>query len=244
MDDVRPSGAPGVPLAPLLVSFFERLGPLEGLVRIILKDAELSARLTFRGDPPGEVRLDYGVRPARIDVGVGRPSGRLQVSIDAAVMHRVLLGELHPGEALGRRELLLRGSAADLARFIPLLGFAPMLYREHLADLDHDGHRRPRPGGAALAVEEGFMEQTRFRGDPIPLRSLGVAERAVLGMIEEAAYAAGYGVGLLRHRFLRNLSLFDVLGALSRGVDAAAASVAKSDAQPGPPAPGEARRTG
>jgi hypothetical protein len=206
-------------------SFFERLRPLEGLVRIILKDAELSARLTFRGEPPGEVRLDYGTWPAKIETGVGRPSGRIQVTIAQEVMHRVLLGEMHPGEALGRRELLLRGSAADLARFIPLLGFAPLLYREHLADLGLEGHARPGAVVAPYPTEVGLMDTARFRGDPIPLRSLGLGERAIFRMIEEAAFAAGYGVGLLRHRYLGNLSLFDVLGALSRGVEAASAAV-------------------
>lgn len=226
-----------VSLAPLLVSFFERLGPLEGLVRIILGGAPLSARLTFRGDPTGEVRLDYASRPARIDTGTGLPPGRIQVAIDAGVMHRVLLGEMHPGEALGRRELLLRGSASDLGRFIPLLGFAPLLYREHLADLGLDGFRRPGPGAQAPATQEGPMASGRFQGDPIPLRTLSAGERAVFKAIEEAAYAAGYGVGMLRHRVLRNLSLFEVLTAMSRGVEAATAAAAAK-------APERADRTG
>ena len=59
-------------------------------------------------------------------------------------------------------------------------------------------------------------------------------EMAMVRMIERAAYAAGYGVGLLRHRYLQNLSLFEVMAAMARGVTAAAPPVGsnRSDGEP------------
>lgn len=203
--------------AAVLSSFFQRLESLDAVVRIILSDARLSALLTFRGADEARVRMDYTRSPARIDVDGTTADADIRVTIDADVMHEMLLGRLSPGEALGRRELLLRGSAAYLARFIPLFDFAPLLYKDHLTDLGLDGYARP---ARAVNKQEADMT-TDPQGERAPSRELKGPERALFRIINEAAYAAGYGLGTMRRRFLRNMSLFEVLEALSRGVAAA-----------------------
>jgi hypothetical protein len=201
-----------------LTSFFERLAELEPILRVVLRDAPLSAELTFRGNGERTVLLDFTRTPARIAVGKPTASGRIRVVVASPIMHAILLGRLSPGEALGRRELLLRGAPAELAKFIPLFDFAPVLYREHLADLGVDGFARPT---GARRSTEGDMKTPGDEEAPLGVRVRQRSERVLVGTVTELAYAAGYGMGVLRHRFLRNLSLFDVLGAMARGVAAA-----------------------
>ena len=200
-----------------LTTFFERMGELEPIMRIVLGGAEVSAMLTFRGEPDRRVLLDFTQTPARIAVDDETHAARIQLAVPATVMHEVLLGRLHPGEAFGRRELLIRGRASDLARFLPLMDFAPLLYREHLADRGVPGFARST--GYAPCGKEAEMDGRSKDGIPRMLRER--SQRAVRKLVDETAYAAGYGLGLLRHRFFENMSLFDLLGAMSRGLDAA-----------------------
>lgn len=197
-----------------LVAFFQRLGSLEPILRIILHDASMSAELTFRGAEERTVLLDFTRRPARISAGRPREPGQIRVTIDGAVMHEVMIGRLSPGEALGRRQLLLRGAPSALARFIPLLDFAPLLYRDHVA---HSG----AGVGAGAAVEEDPMDGSTGRQGPLVRRLARQTERALERLVGELAYGVGYGMGQLRYRFLRQLSLFEVLSAMARGVEAA-----------------------
>ncbi|MBW2527773.1 MAG: hypothetical protein JRI23_26570 [Deltaproteobacteria bacterium] len=201
-----------------LTSFFERLAPLEPILRIILRDAPLSAELSFRGPTDRKVMLDFSRKPARISVDESTDPGRIRVAVQSEVMHEILLGRLSPGEALGRRQLLLRGAASDLASFVPLFDFAPLLYRDHLADENVRGFER---GGRTSFDREEAMKVDQFGARPGGLEHSGRAERAVVRMIERAAYAAGFGVGVLRHRYLQSLSMFEVMAAMARGVDAA-----------------------
>jgi hypothetical protein len=203
----------------MLVSMFARLEQVEPLIRIILSGARLSVSLTFRGDPERRILLDFRPDPLKIVVDDLPEPGEIEVAIRAELMHEVLLGRMHPGEALGRRELLLRGSSAKLAKFIPLFDFAPLLYREHLISLgahEHLGSAAPKAGPERRTENGGFMQVSKH------LQKLRQSsEKTVVKLVHEAAYAAGYGMGMLRHRFLLNMNLFDVLAAMSKGVEAA-----------------------
>ena len=185
-----------------ILSFFERLAEIERVARIALSDEPLSALISIRGPNPARLLLDFSSEPARIERVDRDIPANLHVAIQAEALHRVLLGELHPGEALGRRELLVRGSASDVAKITPLFDIAPLLYREHLSELDMTANHQPR-----------------FRGDPIPLVELSSRERALHATIERMAYGAGYALAVLRTRYLRHMSLFDVLRAMGRGVE-------------------------
>lgn len=212
-----------------LTSFFERLAPLDPVLRIILQQAPLSVRIELRGDDPHVLLLDFGVEPVRIVVDQPERDGALRVAVPSDVLHRVLLGQLSAGEALGRRELLLRGAASDLARFVPLFDFAPLLYRDHLADLDVAGFERRR--AAPSNREERMSHAKRDRGW-LAFGGSRRPEAALARVVEQAAFAAGYGVGTLRHRYLRSLSLFEVMAAMARGV-AAATPAAPADERAG-----------
>jgi hypothetical protein len=136
----------------------------------------------------------------------------------AEVMHRVLLGELPAGVAFARREVLLRGPAGRVARFLPLMSVAPLLYREHLADLGVDGFARPTRWAP---LEETLMTDQPAR-TPVAIAERSRIEEILYRRIDDAAFALGYALGAARRRLLKNLSLFDVMSAMSRGLDAAA----------------------
>lgn len=203
----------------LLSSFYRRLGSMEEIIRIVLSEAGLSALLTFRGEPETKVLLDYSRRPARVEIDGDETSASIYMTIDAGVMHEVLLDRVKPGVALARREMLLRGSAADLAKFIQLLEFGPVLYDEHMADTGLDGYERHK--NSKPLTEEQIMNERTFSGEPIPVVRISAAEKTAAGAINRLGYAAGYALGFVRYRLLKKLNLFDVLTWMSRGLEAA-----------------------
>jgi hypothetical protein len=145
------------------------------------------------------------------------------VAADALVLHRVFLDEVAPSQAVGRRQLLLRGSAAHLARLIPLFDFAPALYREHLSDAGWPGFERPERRGPRrpLADEEAVMpDENGDRGGERGAIRAARLERWACRAVSRAAFGAGWAVGVARHRVLPSLSLFEVLEAMMRGLDA------------------------
>jgi len=207
------------PASVVLASFFKKLETIDTITRIIISHAGISALMTFRGNPTTRVLLDYTRTPGRVLVDGEAREGNILVTIRDEVMHEVLLGRMAPGVAVGRREMLLRGSAADLSKFIPLFEFAPVLYREHLADIGYKGYARQTDAGRPLEVA---MDKQEFKGDPIPLVQLSPLEKAVFAVMNGLSYALGYLVGLMRYRLFKNLSLFSVLSFMSRGLAAAA----------------------
>jgi len=206
-----------IPLSIVLASFFQRLEAFEGIMRMVLSGARISTEMVFRGDPPKRVLLDFASSPARVLIDDQTHSGQIKMEIRSEIMHEIMLGRMIGGEAFARRELLIRGNATDLARFVPLFDFAPMLYREHLADLGFEGFRRPT-GWAPM--QEIVMNGKTYKGDPIVLQKLSRLETMMFKRINKAAYALGYMMGVTRNRFLKNLPLFDALESMSRGLEA------------------------
>jgi hypothetical protein len=134
------------PTAVIIASFFKRLITMDAIIRVILKQANLSAAFTFRGDAQKKVLFDFSKPDASVEVDEAAHTAHIHVVIDAEIMHDILLGKMKPGLALGRRQMLLRGSAMNLAKFIPLFDFSPTIYREHLADTGQKGDS-PFKGG-------------------------------------------------------------------------------------------------
>ncbi len=203
----------------ILASFFKRLETIEAMLRIIVSEARIRALLTFRGDPERKVLLDFAHVPAQVLLDDQAKDADINVTIRGEVMHEVLSGRMSAGQALGQRELLLRGSASHLARLIPLFDFGPVLYREYLEKL---GSSISSPRSNSKMSKEEAMATRTFNGDPIPLVSLSGFEKAMFGALNGVSYALGYLVGLLRYRVFEKLNLFDVLSAMSRGLAAAA----------------------
>ena len=210
------------PRSTLIASFFSRLVTLETIVRIILSEARISSLIALRGERPRKILLDFVGDPARVILDDDTRPGDISMTIEADGLHRILLGQELPGLALGRREMLLRGSAVHFARFIPLFDFGPLLYREHLADLGLPGFARsPSPFACSDTETQMNDVQKTFDGGPIPLRRLNGFERAMSRAINAAAWALGWCVGKLRYAVFENLSLFELMSAMSRGLEAA-----------------------
>ena len=171
-------------------------------------------------------------RKPRIIVGTatcGRAAGALDVidsikaalskhNIDADIMHDVFLDRKKPGVAVARRELLLKGPVIAFSKIIPLFDIAPVLYREHLAEIGYGIYARE--AGKALPKEEVMSGQV-FKGEAIPLVQLSGLEKFGTKVVNGLAYGMGYLVGLLRYRLFKKLSLFGVLSEMSRGLEAA-----------------------
>jgi hypothetical protein len=206
------------PMPVVLASFFKRLEPLDSIIKASISNASLSALLTFRGDPQKKVLLDLTKSPGRVLVDEQARGGHISVTVRGDVMHDILLTRMTPGVAVGRREMLLRGSAVKLAKFTPLFEIGPALYREHLADIGFRGFSR-KPGETPF--KEAVMSGQQFTGEPIPLVQLSALERVVFALMRWISYALGYGVGLMRYRVFKRMNLFDVLASMSRGLTAA-----------------------
>ena len=107
---------PSLPPTPVVIaSFFKRLITIEAIIRVILSQANLSAAFTFRGDEPKKVLFDFSKPDASVKVDETTQTAHIHMAIDAETMHDILLGKMKPGFALGRRQMLLRGSAMNLA---------------------------------------------------------------------------------------------------------------------------------
>jgi len=210
------------PLADTLTLFFLRLAEIDPIVRVIVRDSRASVAFVLRGEQERRVVLDLAREPLEVVLDDKTRPGTISVAIEASVLHQILLGRMKPGLALGRRQLLLRGSPIHFASFIPLFDFAPPLYREHLADLSFPGFERPgRNGRLPISRKETTMDDFAITDRPVSLATPSPVLRAVQTLIERAAWVSGYGIGLLRYRFLKNINLFDVMGAMSEGVGAA-----------------------
>jgi hypothetical protein len=205
-------------LTEILASFFKRLASMESIIRIVTSQARLGALFTFRGEPQKKVLLDLTSTPARVLLDEEAKGGHILVTVDGKIMHEILLDRMKPGLALGRRELLLRGCVMDFAKLIPLFDFGPVLYREHLSDIGYDGYARRK---AFDLPKEKPMSGQVFKGDPIPLVELSGFEKIFFKTVNGIAFGVGYLVGLLRYRLFEKMSLFEVLSAMSRGLDAA-----------------------
>jgi len=202
----------------VLASFFRRLEGLEEIVRIVMSHYRMSALFTFRGEPEKKVLMDFSKSPAQVSIDNGATAGTVYATIVGDIMHEVLLDWKKPGVAVGRRELLLKGPVMAFSKIIPLFDIAPVLYREHLADIGYAGFARQE--GKVLSKEEVMSDQV-FKGDPIPLVRLSGLESFASKVINGLAYGLGYAVGFLRYRMFKKLSLFGVLSQMSRGLEAA-----------------------
>lgn len=208
------------PPAPVMVaSFFKRLEAIDFITRVITSNARITAQFTFRGEPETKVLIDFTQTPGRVFLDEDDRKGQIAVTINGDIMHEVLMGRKAPGVAVARREMLLRGSPMNFAKFIPMFDFGPTLYKEHLADLGYKGFAR-HPGESQ--TKEIVMDNTPFKGDPIPLVKLSPLEKIVFTVMNGFSYAMGYMVGLMRYRLFKNLNLFSVLSFMSRGLAAAA----------------------
>ncbi len=210
---------PTPPRSLLLASFYQRMTTFGGLSQAMLSGASLSAELILRGEPEMRVLLDFTTTPMQVHIDDPTRSGLICMAADADILHQIMIGELNPGVAFARRQVLMRGSASNLARFMPLFAVSPLLYREHLADVGVEGFARPT-GWAPL--KEIVMAGKEFKGDPIPLGKRSRLEEMMFQRFNKSAYAMGYAMGMMRHRFLKNLSLFEMMAAMSRGMEAAA----------------------
>lgn len=207
----------------MLASFFQRLESIDALARVILSNARISALLTFRGNDERRVLLDFKRKPGKVTVDGDARDADIRVTIDGEVMHDVLIGRVAPGLALGRREMLLRGSASQLAKFIPMFDFGPVLYGEHLADLNAPGYAR--------STKEAPMPDavTTTESMAIAPRRLPAGQQFATRVMNGLAYAAGYVIGVIRYRVFENLSLFGLLSAMSRGLADAAPKPEQSE---------------
>jgi hypothetical protein len=202
----------------VLSSFFERLEPLEEMVRVFMSRARMSVLFTFRGTTEKRVLMDFSKSPARVMVDDRAKTGTVYVTIQGDIMHDIFLERINPGVALGRREMLLRGPVMELSKVLPLFDIAPMLYREHLCDIGYNGYARQ--SGKSLS-KEGLMSGQVFKGEAIPLVQLSGAEKFFTTVINGLAYGMGYAVGFLRYRLFKKLSLFGVITAMSQGLQKA-----------------------
>lgn len=187
------------------ITFFEGLNELSPLIRFLLGAGPLTASLQVRGESPAWLLLDATRDPVRITRHQGQAPSTVKAAATAQVWADILSGRVAPGAAFGRRELLLRGSASELARLIPLLELAPPLFRDHVSN----------PAGSVMEAQA--MSSTRKT-----ILSSIAAPRAQLARVaatglRRAAYWTGYSLGTLQRRGIARERLLDLLASAARG---------------------------
>jgi hypothetical protein len=146
--------------ADAILGFLARLPEVEPLIRSVLPRASATARVEVRSGGRARARsvlLDLGARPLRVTREVAAAGAAVTIAGEAEDLHAIFSGELDAGRAFGERRLLLRGSALQLGRFLPLLELAPLLYRHTEAVMEPPAPRRP-----VEAQLQSFAERLAF----------------------------------------------------------------------------------
>jgi len=178
--------------------FLERLPSLDPLVRELVGDEPMVLKLELR-EPPLTVALDLGARPLAVRFDTAE-AGTVALCAKVDDLHALLAGAISVGGAITRKRVVVRGSAARLMRVMPFFFLAPYLYPQHLAALGRDDLLPAAPVGAATTEA--------------PMNSL----------VSRLAYAAGFALGLLQTRLVRDLDVLGALAALGRGLERARAA--------------------
>jgi hypothetical protein len=183
--------------------FLERLPSLDPLVRELVGDEPMVLKLELR-EPPLTVALDLGARPLAVRFDTAE-AGTVALCAKADDLHALLAGAISVGGAITRKRVVVRGSAARLMRAMPFFFLAPYLYPQHLADLGRDDLLPAAPAATT----------------PAAAAAAATTEAPVNSLVSRLAYAAGFALGLLKTRFVRDLDVLGALAALGRGLERA-----------------------
>jgi hypothetical protein len=192
----------------VLVGFLERLPELDPLVRQLVGDEPMVLKLELR-EPLLTVALDLGAHPLAVRVGTAE-AGTVALCATADDLHALLAGAITVGAAITRKRVVARGSAARLMRVMPFFFLAPDLYPQHLVALGRD--------------------------DLLPMAAPATAatpEEPVNSLVSRLAYAAGFALGLVKTRLVRDLDVLGALAALGRGLERARARGSSTRRGPG-----------
>lgn len=192
----------------VLGGFFERLPALDPLVRQLVGDDPVVLKVELR-EPALRIAVDLGAHPLAIRFDTAE-AGTVALAATAADFNAVLGGALTMGAAITRKRVVVRGSAARLMRVMPLFFVAPHLYAQHLAALGRDDLAPPALAPSTAAAPEEPMN----------------------ALVSRLAYAAGFALGLLKTRLVRDLDVLGALEALGRGLQRARGAPPRSG--PGP----------
>jgi hypothetical protein len=185
-----------------LAGFFKRLEGVQRIIRVVTGSARVDALIMLRGLPERRILLAFSRDPFGVDSDSREKGAPVMMDIEGAVLHEVLTGRKSAAVALGRREMLIRGSPSDFARVIPLFWFGPALYRSHL-----------RSFADVNGKEDGMK--------PVALVRYSVFERLCSAVMCGAAFATGWALGFVRRRVMKRLDLFSVLDSLRAGLERA-----------------------
>ena len=185
----------------LVVDFFERLSGMDPVIRAVAPTQSVQVLFTIRGEQNRTIRLDLTRNPIDIIVDGQDRTAEVMVTMSSTVMHAILTREMTAGEAYGQRELLLRGSIADLVRVLPLIDFAPEMYIDHMQFTEHKMER-------FQDTAQTSMDSRR-------------RDRVLQTIVESGAWGMGFAVGRFRQRFPRGPTVLEILMAMSDGLRAA-----------------------
>lgn len=202
----------------ILMEFFVRLEKLGEIVRVIVSNASITVLIAFRGEHEKRVVMDLTKDNLKVINNDKAKDGNIYVTIDAEQMHQVLTEQKTAGTALAERQLLLRGSPYLFSKFIPLFDFGPMLYKEHLADCMVKGYARK---SSTTPLKEEKMNTTDTNLQLEKLEDVPNWQKMIFKLFNIFAFILGYVVGLIRYRVLENMSLFEMISSLSKGLQAA-----------------------
>ena len=109
---------------------FPRMDPL---MREAVGDKGMTLKLEL-SDPELSAEIDFSKFPLEIRVGTDA-GGTIAMTTSADHFHQLLLGILAIGPAVNNKQILLRGSVANLMSGVPLFYLAPTIYPFYLESI-------------------------------------------------------------------------------------------------------------
>jgi len=163
----------------------EAVGQKKMVLKLELADPNLLAEIDFRQFP---VEVRFGTNP----------EGTIAMTASADHFHQLLLGILPIGPAVNNKQILLRGSVANLMAGVPLFYLAPAIYPFFLESIGRKDLILPGP-------------RPRLHGE---IRS----EDTMTRIVSVLAFLAGYSLGFLKKHLAPKLDLVAALESMGKGL--------------------------
>ena len=157
--------------------------------------------------------LDLTTSPLSVRLDEDTKRCALLLKARTEIMHQLFLGEIAFGRSVNEKLLLVRGSAAKLAKFWPLLKLCPTLYGDYVevrSTLDN------KPEGEMSTIRT-IADKL---GSSLSLDQKPIAGRAILKATNRIGFALGFAIGFAKEHVIRDLKLEDLMTHMSRGLAA------------------------
>lgn len=180
-----------------VIGGFLRIFPkMEPLMREAIGHKKMALKLEL-SDPDLTAEIDFTRSPLEIRFKT-KAEGAIALTTTADHFHRLLLGILPIGPGVNHKQILIRGSVANLMSGVALFYLAPTIYPFFLESIGRKDLILP--------------------GKRPPLHGEKILEDKMTKIVSPLAFLLGYALGLLKKHLAKNLDIVAALESMGKGL--------------------------